>query len=213
MIFVCLDVEGVLLPEFWLKVADHYGIDDLRLTTREVPVYDDLMRHRISALDRHGLTYARLRPAIDGITALAGARAFLDRLRGRYQVALVSDSFYDFLMPQMAALGHPTLFCHHLEIEGGDGRIAGYRRRQEDQKPAVVAALQELNYSVIAAGDSFNDLGMIRTADRGILIHPPPAVTAACPEVPTVDSLEALADAIDGAAATLGPARFRGASG
>ena len=196
MNLVCLDLEGVLVPEIWINVAERTGIDALRLTTREVADYDRLMAHRLGVLDEHDLKLADIQAVIAEMGPLPGAQEFLDRLRQRAQVVILSDTFYEFAMPLMAQLGHPTLFCHRLEV--ADDRIVGYTLRQPDSKRAAVKAFHALNYRVIAAGDSYNDTAMLSEADAGILIRPPESVVAEFPQFPVTWTLPELADAIVG---------------
>jgi phosphoserine / homoserine phosphotransferase len=202
MQFVCLDLEGVLVPEIWIAFAERTGIAAFRRTTRDEPDYDRLMRWRLALLREHGLKLGDIQQVIAGMAPLPGALAFLDDLRARYQVAILSDTFYEFADPLMRQLGRPTLMCHRLEIDAA-GFVADYRLRQPDQKRLAVQALQSLNYRVIAAGDSFNDTGMLAAADAGFLIHPPPAVVAQFPQFPVCRSFDELAAAIDAAAARL----------
>ena len=202
MPFVCLDLEGVLVPEIWIAFAERTGIDAFRRTTRDEPDYDRLMRWRLALLREHGLKLADIQRVIAGMAPLPGALDFLDDLRARYQVAILSDTFYEFADPLMRQLGRPTLLCHRLEIDA-DGFVAAYRLRQPDQKRQAVAALQGLNFRVIAAGDSFNDTGMLDEADAGFLIHPPPAVVAQFPQFPVFRTFDDLRAAIDGAARRL----------
>ena len=202
MQFVCLDLEGVLVPEIWIAFAERTGIADFRRTTRDEPDYDKLMRWRLALLRQHGLKLADIQAVIGGMAPLPGAVEFLDALRARYQVAILSDTFYEFADPLMRQLGRPTLLCHRLEIDA-DGFVAAYRLRQPDQKRRAVEAIKSLNYRVIAAGDSFNDTGMLAAADAGFLIHPPPAVVEQFPQFPVCRGFGELRAAIDGAAARL----------
>ena len=202
MNLVCLDLEGVLVPEIWINVAERTGIDALRLTTRDVADYDELMAHRLGVLDEHGLKLADIQAVIAGMGPLPGAAEFLDELRRHAQVVILSDTFYEFAMPLMAQLGHPTLFCHRLQV-GADGRIVGYTLRQPDSKRQAVRAFHGLNYRVVAAGDSYNDTAMLGEADAGILIRPPESVVAEFPQFPVTWSLPELADAIEGALAAM----------
>ncbi len=186
MEIACLDLEGVLVPEIWIGVAEHTGIDALRATTRDVPDYDALMRQRLGLLDRHGLGVAQIQQVIAGMAPLAGAKDFLDWLKARFQVIILSDTFYEFSHPLMRQLDFPALFCHRLEIS--EGRITGYRLRQKDPKRQSVKALRQLNFRVIAAGDSYNDTSMLEEADAGILFKAPATVTEAFPQYPSVDT-------------------------
>jgi len=199
---VCLDLEGVLVPEIWIAFAERTGITEFRRTTRDEPDYDKLMRFRIGLLDQHGLKLPDIQRVIGAMQPLQGARAFLDALRERYQVLILSDTFYEFADPLMQQLGRPTLFCHRL-VAAADGRIVDYRLRQPDQKRCAVRALKELNFRVIAAGDSYNDTAMLGAADAGFFIHPPPAIAERFPQFPVAHSYAELRAAIDGAAARL----------
>jgi len=202
MIVVCLDLEGVLAPEFWIEFAAHAGIDALRRTTRDEPDYDKLMRDRLQLLERHGLRLPDIQRVIEGLGPLPGARAFLDALRARYEVIILSDTFYEFAAPIMRQLERPTLFCHHLEADA-QGRITGYRLRLRDQKRAAVAALRGLNFGTIAAGDSYNDTAMLQEADAGVLFRPPTIVAAQFPQFPVATGYDELRQRIDEAAAGL----------
>ncbi|HMM84301.1 bifunctional phosphoserine phosphatase/homoserine phosphotransferase ThrH [Azohydromonas sp.] len=199
---VCLDLEGVLIPEIWIAFSQRTGIAEFSRTTRDEPDYDKLMRWRLDLLRRHGLKLADIQAVIGDLAPLDGAKDFLDDLRARYQVIILSDTFYEFADPLMRQLGRPTLFCHRLVIDA-DGFVADYRLRQSDQKRHAVQALQELNFRVIAAGDSYNDTAMLAAADAGFLIHPPANVVAQFPQFPVTTSYAELKAAIDGAAARL----------
>jgi phosphoserine / homoserine phosphotransferase len=187
---VTLDLEGVLVPEIWIAVAERTGIDALRRTTRDEPDYDVLMQGRLELLDRHGLTMSLVSDVIAGLEPLPGARQFLDALREQTQVLLLSDTFEQFAAPLMRQLGMPTIMCHRLDV--ADDRIVGYRLRQPDQKRCAVEALRGLNYRVIAAGDSYNDTAMLMAADHGFLFHAPPHVRAEFPQFPSVDDYDDL---------------------
>jgi phosphoserine/homoserine phosphotransferase len=187
----CLDLEGVLVPEIWINVAERTGIEALRVTTRDEPDYDKLMTRRLEILDQHGLGLPDIQEVIDGMGPLEGARGFLARLRERFQVIVLSDTFYPFAAPLMRQLGHPTLFCHDLEVDAA-GRIRAYRLRLDDQKRRAVRALHELRFQVIAAGDSYNDTGMLAEADAGILFRPPDNVIAEFPQFPVTRSYDEL---------------------
>lgn len=200
MHFVCLDLEGVLVPEIWIAFAERTGIAEFRRTTRDEPDYDKLMRWRLGLLRQHGLKLADIQAVIGGMAPMAGAHEFLDDLRARYQVAILSDTFYEFADPLMRQLGRPTLLCHRLVVDA-DGFVADYRLRQADPKTHAVQALKALQYRVIAAGDSFNDTGMLGAADAGFFIHPPAAIAARFPQYPVCSSYAELRAAIDGAAA------------
>jgi phosphoserine/homoserine phosphotransferase len=196
MDIVCLDLEGVLLPEFWIAVAEATGISELRRTTRDEPDYDVLMRYRLDLLNRHQLTLPAIHEAIRDLEPLPGAREFTDWLVARSRLIILSDTFVQFSGPLMAKLGHPTLFCHELELDG-DGTILNYRLRQPDQKRKAVQALQSLNFRVIAAGDSWNDRTMLREADHGILFRPPETLREAEPEMPVTRTHGELRKAIE----------------
>lgn len=200
MNIVCLDLEGVLVPEIWIEVSRRSGIAALARTTRDEPDYDRLMRGRLALLAEHKLTLADLQAIVAGMGPMPGAREFLDQLRATYQVVILSDTFYEFAAPLMAQLGRPTLFCHHLESDAG-GFVCGYRLRMPDQKHAAVRALRELNFRVIAVGDSFNDTSMLGAAHAGIFFRPPEAIAAQFPQFPVTRDYAALDAAILQAAA------------
>jgi phosphoserine / homoserine phosphotransferase len=199
---VCLDLEGVLIPEIWIAFAERTGIEAFRRTTRDEPDYDKLMAWRLGMLRQHGLKLADIQAVIAGMAPMDGAKDFLDELRTRYQVIILSDTFYEFADPMMRQLGRPTLFCHKLVIDG-DGFVADYKLRQANPKFHAVNALKSLNYQVIAAGDSFNDTGMLGAADAGFFIHPPESIVAQFPQYPVNRSYAELRASIDGAAARL----------
>lgn len=197
-----LDLEGVMIPEIWIAVAEATGIDGLTRTTRDEPDYDVLMRYRLDLLDEHGLSIGQITDVIASLEPLPGARAFLDELRARTQVIILSDTFEQFAAPFMRQLGMPTIFCHRLELEPGDGpdrKIVDYRLRQPDQKRKAVHALQGLNYRVVAAGDSYNDTTMLGAADAGFLFHAPANVIAEFPQFPALDTYDELLDALTAA--------------
>jgi phosphoserine/homoserine phosphotransferase len=187
---VTLDMEGVLTPEIWIAVAERTGLPELRRTTRDEPDYDKLMLDRIAILDRHGITLSRIQEVIGGLTPLPGASEFLDELRRRVQVVLLSDTFEQFADPFMQQFGRPALFCHRLVVE--KDRISGYELRMADQKRHAVAALQSLNYNVIAAGDSFNDTTMLAQANHGFLFHAPDNIVRQFPQFPAVNDYDEL---------------------
>ena len=191
---VTLDLEGVLVPEIWIAVAERTGIDSLRRTTRDEPDYDVLMQYRLDVLAEHRLTMPTIAEVIAGLEPLPGARAFLDELRRRTQVVLLSDTFEQFAAPLMVHLGMPTVFCHRLVLEGD--RITGYRLRQDDQKRRSVRAFHDLEYKVIAAGDSYNDTSMLAEADVGFLFHAPDNVIAEFPQFPALDTYDQLLESI-----------------
>ena len=194
MRIACLDLEGVLVPEIWINVAERTGIDALRITTRDEPDYDVLMRKRLGILAEHGLGLADIQAVIGELTPLEGAPDFVDWLRERFQVVILSDTFYEFASPLMRQLGFPTLFCHKLVIDA-QGRVADYTLRQSDPKRRAVEAFHALNFQVIAAGDSYNDTSMLGAADAGILFRPPDNVIAEFPQFPVTRSYPELQDA------------------
>ena len=191
MRIICLDLEGVLVPEIWVGLADATGIDELRTTTRDIGDYDELMRIRLELLRHHQLGLADLRRVIDGLAPLPGATEFLARLRNRFQLAILSDTFYEFAAPLMRQLGQPLLLCHHLELDS-DGSISGYRLRQEQPKLQAVRAFQSLGYRVFAAGDSLNDIDMLRRADFGAFFRAPEAVRAQHAQFPATEQYDEL---------------------
>lgn len=196
---VCLDLEGVLVPEIWIAFSERTGIPELRRTTRDEPDYDKLMRFRIALLRERGLKLADVQAVIGAMAPLPGAKAFLDDLRAQYQVIILSDTFYEFAGPLMRQLDRPTLFCHNLDIDA-DGYIAGYKLRQADQKRQAVLALKGLNFKVLAAGDSYNDTAMLGAADAGFFIHPPESIAAQFPQFAVTRSFGELKAALDAAA-------------
>jgi phosphoserine/homoserine phosphotransferase len=200
---VCLDLEGVLVPEIWITFAERTGIPELRRTTRDEPDYDKLMRYRLELLRQHGLGLPDIQRVIASMGPMDGAKAFLDSLRERYQVVMLSDTFYEFGMPLMAQLGKPTLFCHRLETDAR-GFVVAYHLRMPNQKAAAVKAFKELRFQVIAAGDSYNDTAMLSEAHAGILYRPPQNVIAEFPQFPVVKDYAALRAAIDDASRRLG---------
>ncbi len=184
---VTLDLEGVLIPEIWIAVAENTGIDELRRTTRDEPDYDVLMRERVDAVNSNGLTIHDIQKVIAGLEPLDGAKAFLDELRSQTQVIILSDTFEQFATPFMKQLGWPTILCHELVIDPA-GNIIDYKLRQQDQKRRAVKALHGLNYRVIAAGDSYNDTTMLSEADHGFLFRSPGNVQAEFPQFPALDT-------------------------
>jgi phosphoserine/homoserine phosphotransferase len=185
MEIACLDLEGVLIPEIWIKLAEKTGIDALKVTTREQPDYDVLMRMRLRILDEHGLGLQEIREVVSTVEPLPGAVEFIGWLREHFQVVILSDTYYEFVLPLMKPLGNPTLLCHKLEVDER-GRVVNYLLRQPDPKRQAVKAFHALNYRVIAAGDSYNDTSMLSEADAGILFHAPPNVIAEFPQFPAV---------------------------
>ncbi len=199
MELACLDLEGVLIPEIWINVAERTGIDALRLTTRDIPDYDQLMRGRLALLDQHDLKLSDIQQVIAGMGPLDGARDFLDWLRERFQVVILSDTYYEFAMPLMRPLGWPALFCHRLEVE--NDRVVGYTLRQPDSKREAVRAFHGLHFRVIAAGDSYNDTAMLAEADAGILFRPPQNVIDEFPQFPVTRTFDEMREAFREASA------------
>jgi len=191
MELVCLDLEGVLIPEIWIAFAEKTGIDALKATTRDIPDYDELMQQRLRILDEHGFGLNEIQAVISELEPMPGAKAFLDWLATRFQVVILSDTFYEFSMPLMAKLGHPTLFCHKLEVDAS-GKITNYLLRQKDPKRQSVRAFQLLNYRVMAAGDSYNDTTMLKQAEAGFLFKSPQNVIDEFPQFPAVHEYEDL---------------------
>ncbi len=198
MDIVCLDLEGVLLPEFWIAVAEATGIDKLRRTTRDEPDYDVLMRYRLDILNEHQLTIHAIHEAIRDLEPLDGAVEFTQWLVQHSRLIILSDTFVQFSAPLMKKLGNPTLFCHELEIDES-GLIRNYHLRQPDQKREAVKALKALNFRVIAAGDSWNDRTMLQEADHGILFRPPQSLVEAEPRLPVTQTHAELKSAIESA--------------
>ncbi len=199
MQIICLDLEGVLIPEIWIKFAEQTGIDALKATTRDIPDYDVLMQQRLRILDEHGLKLPAIQAVIAGLEPLPGAKAFLDSLREQYQVIILSDTYYEFAEPMMAQLAWPTLFCHKLEV-ADDGRVTNYLLRQKDPKRQSVKALKQLNYTVFAAGDSYNDTTMLEEADAGFLFKSPQNVVDEFPQYHHTESYDELRTFFDQAA-------------
>jgi phosphoserine / homoserine phosphotransferase len=187
---VTLDLEGVLVPEIWIAVAERTGIAELRRTTRDEPDYDKLMRYRLDLMAQHGLTMSAIQEVIAGLKPLDGAFEFVRALRERTQLIILSDTFEQFAAPLMAQLGYPMIMCHRLIVN--DDRITGYTLRQPDQKRCAVDAFHTLNYRVIAAGDSYNDTAMLGAADAGFLFHAPPNVIAEFPQFQAFDDYNTL---------------------
>ena len=194
---VTLDLEGVLVPEIWIAFAEKTGIEQLKLTTRDIPDYDELMTGRLAILNEHGLKLADIQEMIGTLAPLEGAKAFLDELRSITQVVILSDTFLEFAKPLMEQLAWPTIFCHDLEIDA-EGRVAKYRLRQPDQKRKAVAAFRSLNYRVIAAGDSYNDTTMLGEADTGFLFRSPDNVKAEFPQFRSAEEYDELMGLIRG---------------
>jgi len=187
----CLDLEGVLVPEIWIAFAERTGIEELRATTRDIPDYDVLMKQRLGLLDQHNLKMDDIQAVIAELEPLPGALDFVDWLRERFQVVILSDTFYEFSQPLMRQLRWPTLLCHRL-ITDESGRVVDYKLRQKDPKRASVQAFHSLNYRVLAAGDSYNDTTMLGEADVGFLIHAPQNVIAEFPQFQALNTLEEL---------------------
>ncbi|MFW5635590.1 MAG: bifunctional phosphoserine phosphatase/homoserine phosphotransferase ThrH [Thermodesulfobacteriota bacterium] len=196
MHIVCSDLEGVFVPEIWINVAEKTGIEELRLTTRDIADYNELMQKRLSILDRHNIKLGDITRVIDEMEPLPGAVDFLNWLRERSQVIIVSDTYVQFAGPLMRQLGWPTLFCHTLLV-APDGTISDYRLRQEDGKRKSVEAMQGLNFHVIAMGDSYNDISMLKAADEGILFRPPENVVSEFPQFPVAREYEDLKPLIE----------------
>ena len=199
---VCLDLEGVLVPEIWIAFAERTGIPEFRRTTREEPDYDKLMTFRLNLLREKGLKLADIQGVIAGMAPLEGAKAFLDGLRQTFQVIILSDTFYEFADPLMQQLGRPTLFCHKLETDG-EGFVSAYKLRQPNQKFHAVNALKALNFQVMAAGDSYNDTGMLGAAHAGFFIHPPESIVAQFPQFKVHHDYASLRASFDEASARL----------
>ena len=189
MEIVCLDLEGVLVPEIWISFAEKTGIPEFRRTTRDEPDYDKLMHYRMDLLAQHGLGLKEIQEVIAKIDPLPGAKEFLDALRARTQVLILSDTFYEFAMPLMKKLGYPTLMCNRLDADA-NGKITGYRMRCAQSKLTTVKALQSCGFETICAGDSFNDLGMIRASKAGFLFRSTPAIKAANPDLPAFETYD-----------------------
>ncbi len=196
MQIVCLDLEGVLIPEIWINFAELTGIEALRATTRDVPDYDELMQQRLRILDEHGLGINDIQQVISRMEPLEGAAAFVEWVRSRYQLVILSDTFYEFARPLMRQLGWPTLFCHQLEVTEA-GRISNYRLRMADHKRAAVEAFRGLNFQTVAAGDSYNDTNMLAAAHSGILYCPPQNVIDEFPQFPVTRDYRELQAAIE----------------
>ena len=195
MNIVCLDLEGVLVPEIWIAFSQASGIPELTRTTRDEPDYDKLMRWRLGVLREHGLGLKEIQQTIATIDPLPGAKAFLDELRARTQVIIISDTFTQFAGPLMEKLGMPTLFCNTLEV-GEDGMITGFRMRIKDSKLTTVRALQSIGFETIACGDSFNDLAMIQAGKAGFLFRSTEQIKADYPQIPAYEEFDELLEAI-----------------
>lgn len=195
MYIVCLDLEGVLVPEIWIEFSKESGIPELKRTTRDEPDYDKLMNWRLDILREHGLGLKEIQNVIERIDPMPGAREFLDELRSFTQVIIISDTFTEFAAPLMRKLGYPTIFCNNLVV-GDDGMITDYRLRIKDTKYTTVRALQSIGYDTVASGDSHNDLGMIQASKAGFLFRSTDAIKAEHPEIPAFETYEELLAAI-----------------
>ena len=195
MEIVCLDLEGVLVPEIWVAFAEESGIPELKKTTRDEPDYDKLMKWRLGVLKEHGLGLKEIQETIEKIQPLPGAKEFLDELRSFSQVILISDTFAEFASPLMEKLGRPTLFCNSLEVSG-NGEITGYKMRVEQTKLTTVKALQSIGFETIASGDSYNDLGMIQASKAGFLFRSTDKIKAEYPHIPAYETYDELLGAI-----------------
>ncbi len=196
MNIVCLDLEGVLVPEIWIAFAEETGINELRRTTRDEPDYDKLMNYRLDILKEHNLGLKEIQETISKIEPLEGAKEFLDNLRKNTQVIILSDTFTQFAKPLMEKLGWPTIFCNSLEV-APDGEITGFKMRIDDSKLSTIKALQSIGYNTIAAGDSYNDLGMIENSQAGFLFKSTDQIKAYHPEIPAYETFEDLLEAIN----------------
>ena len=196
MKIVCLDLEGVLVPEIWITFAERTGIPELRRTTRDEPNYDTLMKYRLGILAQHKLGLPDIQKVIGEMGPMDGARAFLDQLREDYEVIILSDTFYEFAHPLMRQLAWPTLFCHSLEADAS-GMLVNYHLRMPDQKREAVKRFKDLNFTVVAAGDSYNDTAMLGEAHAGILFHPPENVIREFPQFPVTLNYDELRGEID----------------
>ena len=195
MNIVCLDLEGVLVPEIWIAFAEETGIPELKRTTRDEPDYDKLMKYRINILKEHGLGLKEIQDTIAKIDPMPGAKEFLDELRAMTQVIIISDTFTQFAGPLMKKLGYPTIFCNSLEV-AEDGEITGFKMRIENSKLTTVKALQSIGYQTIASGDSHNDLGMIKASKAGFLFRSTEEIKKEYPELPAFETYDELMDAI-----------------
>lgn len=202
MQIVCLDMEGVLVPEIWIEFSKRTGIPELSRTTRDEPDYDKLMKYRLGILAQHKLGLPDIQAVIGEMGPMEGCKEFLDSLRLSYQVVILSDTFYEFAKPLMVQLGQPSLFCHRLEADA-NGMLVNYHLRMPDQKRAAVKAFKSLNFKVIAAGDSYNDTTMLGEAHAGILMHPPENVVREFPQYPVARSYAELRAEIDKASARI----------
>ncbi len=196
MNIVCLDLEGVLVPEIWISFAERTGIPEFRRTTRDEPNYDKLMRYRLDLLARNKLGLPDIQKVVCEMGPMQGAREFLDKLREEYEVIILSDTFYEFAHPLMRQLAWPTLFCHSLETDA-NGMVVNYHLRMPEQKREAVTRFKEMNFTVVAAGDSYNDTAMLGEAHAGILFHPPENVIREFPQYPVTQNYDELRAEID----------------
>ncbi len=192
MTIACLDLEGVLIPEIWINLAEKTGIEALKLTTRDIADYDELMVKRLEVLDQHGLTLKDFQEVVATMDPLEGARDFLEWLQDQVEVIILSDTFREFAMPLISKLGNPTMFCHSLSVDYETYRIKNYVLRQNDQKRKAVIALKGLNFRVLSMGDSYNDLSMLEEADAGIFFKPTKKITEEFPQFPVTENYEEL---------------------
>lgn len=202
MNIVCLDLEGVLIPEIWINFADKVGVAELRATTRDIPDYDELMKFRLDLCTKHDFRIKDIQTVIDTLSPLEGALEFSDQLRTDYQLLILSDTFQEFAAPMMRQLNWPTIFCHELVIDE-EGRISDYKLRKADHKRETVKRLHELNFNVVAAGDSYNDTTMLGEAEQGILFCPPQNVIEEFPQFPVAKTYSDLRSEIDAAMAAM----------
>ncbi len=195
MDIICLDMEGVMVPEIWVNFAEETGIEELKLTTRDIKDYNELMDHRLKILDEHGLKINDIQEVISTLKPFDGAKDFLDWVRSHTQLVILSDTFNAFAKPLMDQLGLPTLFCHELEIDE-NGKITDYKLRMKDHKTHAVRAFQSLNFNIFAVGDSYNDTGMLKQAQKGVLFRSPQNVQADFPEFQTAETYEEMKELI-----------------
>ena len=191
MKIICLDFEGVIIPEIWVGLAEITGIEDLRLTTQEISDYNKLMKHRLDVMNRHNLTIYDIQNVINKLEPLNGAKSFLDKVRKEFQVVILSDTFYEFIKPIMGKLNYPTIFCHRLQVEK-NGKIDNYILRMKDHKRHAVKAFHSLNYKVFSSGDSYNDTGMLEESDKGYFFCAPKNVVNDFPQFPLVTDYNTL---------------------
>ena len=199
----CLDLEGVLLPEIWIKFAEKTGVEELKLTTRDIPNYDELMNKRLNILRENNFKLSDIKDVISSLDPLEGAIEFHQWLRSNFEVIILSDTFYQFVEPLMKKLDYPTLFCHQLVIDSNDS-ISGYKLRQANGKQEAVKALQKLNFKIVAAGDSYNDIGMLKQADMGILYDPPENVVNDYPQFPVSKNYTEFKKMLEGCIGSIG---------